>query len=197
MKKLFLGAMLSVLAMQPAWAHVTLVQGETPSGGRYKAALTVSHGCGESATTKLTVKIPEGLIAVKPMPKAGWTIETAKGAYAKTYNFLHGKKLSEGVTSITWTGGRLENDFFDEFVFAGFIGDSVATGTTLYFPVEQICEEGSHSWSEIPAAGQSAHDLKSPAAALRITAPKVKPAAALWPAQKGADAPANGAHKHH
>ena len=198
MKRLFLAVMLTGLLASPASAHVVLTEKEAPSGARYKAVLTVTHGCGESATTKVTVKIPEGMIAVKPMPKPGWNIEMAKGVYAKTYNFLHGKELSEGVTSITWVGGRLENQFFDEFVFAGFIADSVAEGTTLYFPVEQTCEEGSHSWSEIPAAGQDAHGLKSPAAALRITAPKAK-APNLWPAQKDkGTAPADSAaHKHH
>ncbi len=191
--------LLSALIISSASAHVVLTEKEAPSGGRYKAALTVTHGCGESATTKVTVKIPEGMIAVKPMPKPGWEIETVKGAYEKTYNFLHGRTLSEGVTSITWSGGRLENEFFDEFVFAGFIGDSVAEGTTLYFPVEQVCTEGSHSWSEIPVSGQDAHSLKSPAAALRITAPKAKASApALWPAQKGTvDTPDSAAHKHH
>ena len=38
----------------------------------------------------------------------------------------------------------------------------------MWFKVEQTCEQGRNLWVEIPAAGQSAHDMKSPAALLEI-----------------------------
>ena len=55
------------------------------------------------ADPKVRVRIPEGIVAVKPMPKAGWTLETAKGAYVKAYQ-VNGEAVSEGVTDIVWTG---------------------------------------------------------------------------------------------
>ena len=59
-----------------AHAHVTLDTGEAPVGASYKAVLRVPHGCEGEATLKLRVQIPEGMIAVKPMAKASWTLET-------------------------------------------------------------------------------------------------------------------------
>ena len=48
----------------------------------YKAVFVVPHGCAGSATIKIRVQIPEGVIAAKPMPKPGWNVETIKGKYA-------------------------------------------------------------------------------------------------------------------
>jgi uncharacterized protein YcnI len=38
----------------------------------------------------------------------------------------------------------------------------------MAFKVLQTCEKGSIDWAEMPAAGTSAHSLKSPAAMLEI-----------------------------
>ena len=68
------------------------------------------------------MKIPEGVIAVKPMPKPGWQLATAKGKYARAYDY-YGTPLTEGVTEIAWTGGELPDDWYDEFVFRGSLAD--------------------------------------------------------------------------
>lgn len=158
-----------VAAAAPASAHVFLQSGPGTVGGSYRAVLAVPHGCGASATTRVTVKIPEGMIAVKPMPKPGWTIETKKGAYAQSYDFMHGMKAAEGVQEITWTG-KLDDAFYDEFVFSSYLPDALKADAPLYLPTLQTCETGSENWAEIPAAGQSPHALKSPAPMLRLVA---------------------------
>ncbi|MDB5616749.1 DUF1775 domain-containing protein [Tardiphaga sp.] len=165
---LAIAAGLTALAV-PAYAHVFLQSGDGTLGASYRAVLAVPHGCKASATTKVTVKIPEGMIAVKPMPKPGWSIETKKGAYAKTYDFMHGMKASDGVQEISWTG-KLDNDFYDEFVFTSFLPESLKTDAPLYLPTLQTCETGSENWAEIPAAGQDPHAMKSPAPMLRLAA---------------------------
>lgn len=152
-----------------AQAHATLDQREAKLGTGYKAVVKIGHGCEGSATTRVSVEIPEGVIGVKPMPKPGWTIKTEKAAYARAYKHYHGD-LSEGVRRITWEGGPLPDDFYDEFVFASFVARELTPDTTLYFPVVQSCEKGQLAWTEIPSAGQDAHDLKSPAAALKLVA---------------------------
>jgi uncharacterized protein YcnI len=43
-----------------------------------------------------------------------------------------------------------------------------AAAKPLYFPVIQECETGVSRWIEIPAAGQSPHDLPSPAPVVRL-----------------------------
>src|SRR5437879_3055986 len=168
LKALAASALLTLSAM-PAHAHVTLQSGPAVPGSSYKAVLSVPHGCAGSATVKLQVKIPEGLIAVKPMAKPGWNIEVTKGKYAQTYNFMHGMTVSEGAKEIAWTG-HLDDAYVDEFVFAGFVADTVKPGNVMALPTVQDCEKGSESWTDIAAADQDPHSLKSPAPLLRIAA---------------------------
>jgi uncharacterized protein YcnI len=152
-----------------ASAHVVLDKSEARIGKSYKAVLGVPHGCDGSATVRLTVQVPEGLVAIKPMPKPGWTIEIKKGAYARAYDFMHGIKLSEGVKEISWSG-RLEDSFYDEFIFTGFVVDSFKGGDVVPIPAIQECEKGTTNWVETAAPGQDPHALKYPAPLLRLTA---------------------------
>lgn len=153
-----------------ASAHVTLEKPEAKVGGGYKAVFKVPHGCEGSATVEITIDMPEGVIAVKPMPKPGWTIELAKGPYARSYAFYHGKKLSEGVRQVIWRGGKLPDDYYDEFVLSTFIAGELTPGAKLVFPVTQRCETGEIRWSEVAREGEDAHALKFPAPQLVLTA---------------------------
>ncbi|WP_295559357.1 DUF1775 domain-containing protein [uncultured Hyphomicrobium sp.] len=168
--KLILSGCAAVLlvAGAPAHAHVGLEKAETERGKSYKAVFKIPHGCDGSPTHTVRVEIPEGFIGVKPMPKAGWTIKTARGPYAQSYGFYHGP-LSEGVKQIEWSGGELSDDYYDEFVASGFIAREI-TDKALYFKVVQVCAKGELAWSEVPADGVDAHDLKAPAAVLKIAA---------------------------
>ncbi|CAL78836.1 conserved hypothetical protein; putative signal peptide; putative Nuclear export factor GLE1 domain [Bradyrhizobium sp. ORS 278] len=157
-----------------ARAHVVLDKPEARIGKTFKAVLAVPHGCEGSATVRLTVPVPEGLIAIKPMPKPGWTIEVKKGAYARAYHFMHGADLSEGVKEISWSG-RLEDGFYDEFTFTGFVADTFKSGDVLPIPAIQDCEKGTAKWVEIAAPGQDPHALKYPAPLLRLTAAEPTP----------------------
>lgn len=149
MNKIFAAALVVACCVGgAAFAHVTLEVKQVAAGSSYKAVFRVPHGCAGSSTVKLTVKIPEGFIAVKPMPHAGWTIETVKGKYAKSYDF-YGSKLDEGVTEISWTGGPLPDAYYDEFVAAGMIAADVPPGP-MYFPTVQECEKGADRWIETP-----------------------------------------------
>jgi len=167
-RELVLGAVGAVICIGAACAHVTLETTSAPVGAPYKAVLRVPHGCEGTATVALRVRIPEGMIAVKPMPKPSWKIETVKGKYEKSYSFFHGAKLSEGVTEISFTGGNLPDAYYDEFVFASFLAGDLEPGKVLYVPVVQECEKGVHRWIEIPAAGKSSGDYPEPAPALKL-----------------------------
>jgi uncharacterized protein YcnI len=162
-------AALPMLAVAPALAHVTLEVGEAPVNSSYKATLRVPHGCDGAATTKLRVQIPEGIIGVKPMPKAGWQLETVKGKYEKTYK-LYGSDVSEGVKEIVWTG-NLPDEFYDEFVFRGFLADALKPDTMLYIPTIQECQTGVERWIEVPAEGKSHDDYEFPAPGLKLLPP--------------------------
>jgi uncharacterized protein YcnI/copper(I)-binding protein len=157
------------LAAASAFAHVTLEVREARAGAPYKATLRIPHGCDGTATLKVRAQIPEGVIAVKPMPKSGWQLETVKGKYDKSYPYYHGQQLTEGVKEIVWSGGKLPDEYYDEFVFSGFLAGDLKPGP-LYIPVTQECEKGEARWADSPAPGQDRHALKAPAPALIILA---------------------------
>ncbi len=161
-------AVLAFLLSPAASAHVTLETPKAPTGSTYKAVLRVGHGCGSSPTTAIRVRIPEGMIAVKPMPKPGWNLATKVEPYARPVKYFE-STLTEGVTEIAWTGGSLPDAWYDEFVFRGRLPDA-APGTMVWFPVVQECAEGVSRWIEIPAAGKTADDYEHPAAAVEIVA---------------------------
>lgn len=158
---------MTVLAGTPASAHVTLERQEAAVGAPYKAVFRVPHGCGVSPTLKVRVRVPEGVIAAKPMPKPGWQIETVKGRYDKSYTMFHDMQVSEGVKEVAWSG-RLADENYDEFVLSVYLTEDLVPGRMLYFPVVQECESGVHRWIEIPQEGKSAADYKEPAPGLKL-----------------------------
>jgi uncharacterized protein YcnI len=159
-------------ASAPTSAHVTLERQEAPVGSSYKAVLRVPHGCAGSPTTAVRVRLPAGLIGVKPMPKPGWQLNTVTGKYQKPFT-LRGAPVSEGVTEISWSGGKLPDAHYDEFVFVGVLAEELGGTPAIYFPVVQECEKGVHRWIEIPTGKHShgkGHGAGSaePAAVLRL-----------------------------
>jgi periplasmic copper chaperone A len=168
MSKMILLASIVTLAASPAPAHVSLENRQATIGASYKAVFTVPHGCAGSATTKIRVQIPEGVIAVKPMPKAGWSVEAISGKYAADYNY-HGTKFSEGVKEVVWSGGKLADGHYDEFVMSTYLTVNLKPNSMLYFPVVQECEQGVSRWIDIPAQGAGhSHDDKSPAPGVKL-----------------------------
>src|ERR1700719_3601898 len=115
-----------------AFAHITLENQQAPVGSSYKAVLRVPHGCNGSATVAVRVRIPEGFLGVKPMPKPGWKLDVVTGKYPKSMS-LRDAKVSEGVTEVGWSGGNLPDAYYDEFLFTGYIGDDLQAGQTMYF----------------------------------------------------------------
>jgi uncharacterized protein YcnI len=167
MLKSILLAAAGTMFASTAFAHVTLEQQEARVGAGYKAVFRVPHGCAGSATTSIRVKIPEGYIGAKPMPKPGWTLNITKGKYAKAYK-AYGHPISEGTTEIDWTGGKLLDDNYDEFVMSGYLADSLPTDKKFYFPVVQECEKGVNRWIEIPAEGADPDSVEHPAPAVKL-----------------------------
>ncbi|MBU6465495.1 MAG: YcnI family protein [Burkholderiales bacterium] len=149
-------------------AHVTLEYQVANAGSSYKATFRVGHGCGASPTREIAVTIPAGVEGAKPMPKPGWTIAIEREKLAQPRSD-HGKTITEEVRRIRWSAktpaDALPGDFYDEFVLQAHLPSQAGT---IYWPVEQICEQGRMDWTEVPMAGQKLHDLKSPAAALEL-----------------------------
>ena len=168
LRNLIPAVVLAALGSNAAFAHVTLEAKEAPVASIYKAVLRVPHGCKGKPTVKVRVQIPEGVIAVKPQPKAGWTLDKVKVKYGKTYDY-YGTPTSEGVKEISWSGGNLPDDEYEEFVARLYLTGDLKPNTVLYFPVVQECADGAtERWIEIPETGKSADDYERPAPALKL-----------------------------
>lgn len=157
---------LSLAIGSQALAHATFAEGEVVQGETARLTLRVPHGCGDEATLRVRIQIPEGLIAAQPMVKAGWELETVTGPYENSYE-LYGRTLTEGVREIIWSG-ELPDAFYDEFVFRARVTDRLAAGEMLYIPAIQECANGAERWIELPAAGQDSHDLRYPAPGVMV-----------------------------
>ena len=169
MKRTLIAIATLALSAPAVLAHATLETGEAHQSGTYKAVMRIGHGCDGESTLKVRVQIPEGVIAVKPMPKPGWALEIVKGPYEKEYDY-YGTKLTEGVKELIWTG-ELPDAWYDEFVFRGMITDAFAVGSTVYFPTVQECATAAERWIEIPAEGQDPDALEGPAPGVKVVEP--------------------------
>ncbi|MFO1164062.1 MAG: DUF1775 domain-containing protein [Paracoccus sp. (in: a-proteobacteria)] len=145
-------------------AHVTLEQPEAAAGSTYRAVLRVGHGCDGQATQTLRVTLPEGFYNAKPMPKAGWSLKVEQGPYATPFD-NHGKEMTSGAREISWSGGELADDWYDEFIIRGTVGPEVAPGTVLYFAAVQECAKGTADWTDV--SGRS--DVENPAPGVTVT----------------------------
>jgi len=162
-----IGAALCCISTQ-ALAHATFDRAEASQNSSYRGALRVPHGCNGQATQTVRMTIPEGVINVRPMAKAGWKLETVSGPYARSYT-LWGKPVSEGVKEVIWSGGNLDDAHYDEFVITARMTDALQPGP-VFFPTVQECATAQARWTEIPATGQDPHALKSPAPSVMILA---------------------------
>ena len=166
MKTTFLTLAVLALSAPAAFAHATFEQAEVTHNARERMVLRVPHGCGDEATLRVRVSIPDGINAVQPMVKAGWTLSTVTGPLAEPYN-SHGTEITEGVREIIWEG-KLPSAFYDEFVFRARFTEALPAGEMVYIPVVQECANAAERWIEVPAAGQSGDSLAYPAPGVMV-----------------------------
>lgn len=170
LRKCFAAAAAGVVAIgfvgTAAYGHITLDVPSATVGSSYKAVFRVPHGCAGTATVRLRVRLPDGVVNVKPQPKPGWDVSTVMEKLAKPIVLDHGREMTETVREVVWAGGKLPDHFYDEFVLRAELPDK--PGTTIYFPVVQECEKGVNRWIEIPEPGKTSRDYKEPAPQLKL-----------------------------
>ncbi|WP_083484449.1 DUF1775 domain-containing protein [Loktanella sp. 3ANDIMAR09] len=161
-----LTALAAVIALTGgANAHATLEQDTALIGATTKITLRVPHGCNGEATNAVRIEIPDGFYAVKPMPKAGWTLTTQTGPYAEPYD-NHGREMTEGVRAVIWSGGDLADDHYDEFTIRGSVGPKMSAGQAMFFPAVQTCANGTADWTDTSGS----RDVPNPAPSLELIA---------------------------
>lgn len=155
----------AVLLSTSAFAHASITPSSAANGATVSVAIAIPHGCDGAPTDKITVKVPEGFVSAKPQVKPGWQIAIDKADYAKAYT-VHGEPATSGAVAVTWSGGNIPDDQFDEFVLQG----TVQSDTPLAFVTTQYCGAASVVWDQMAAEGQSPHALEHPAPILTVTA---------------------------
>jgi periplasmic copper chaperone A len=139
-KTLIALAAAGALVVAPAAAgHVTVNPNEVPADSFSRFAIRVPNERVNAATTKVTVRLPQGLFFVNFQPKAGWrrTVTMQKLDPPAT---VFGEKVTERVATVTWEGGKIAPGEFDEFGMSAKVPD--APGRTLVFPALQAYSNG-------------------------------------------------------
>lgn len=148
----------------PARAHVTLEVQQAQPNSTYRAVFRIPHGCDGAPTTRLTIRLPEGVTQARPMPKAGWTLRTTPRAAAAA---TAGHGTVPEVAEVIWEGGSLADAHYDEFIVRFRLPNT--PGELLYIPTVQDCPDGKQAaWTEIPEPGRRITDYRMPAPAVRL-----------------------------
>jgi periplasmic copper chaperone A len=166
---LLLGGLLTALVAAPAAAHVTVDPSSTAAGAYALLDVRVPHGCDGEATAKVEVRIPDGVVSVKPEQVPGWAVSTEIGEYDEPIE-LHGSPVTEGVRVVAWTaeaGQELPDDLYRDFGLSVRLPD--AEGETLVFPAVQTCVDGNEAaWIE--TSDDPDAELDHPAPTVTLTA---------------------------
>ena len=140
---------LVALGTVSAAAHVTITPSTTAAGATAELRVEIPHGCAESATTAITIRMPEEVTEVSATGTDRWAVDQA--ADALTYS----------------TDTPLPDGEHAEVEFSVRLPDEA--GATLVFPVVQRCEVGEAAWTEVAEHAEGHDDLERPAPVLVVT----------------------------
>ncbi|MFP5407188.1 MAG: YcnI family protein [Gammaproteobacteria bacterium] len=161
-----IGSALTALALSgalPAVAHVVVDPAQAAAGSYTRLAFGVGHGCRGSATNRIEIGIPEGVLIAKPTPKRGWRLHLTKTKLAAPVA-QHGHSQTERVSKIAWSGGPLDDEYYDQFVMLVKMPDATSR---ILFPVTQTCEQGRSEW-RLPPGQRSEDPAVGPAPAVQV-----------------------------
>jgi uncharacterized protein YcnI len=160
-----------VVLSSPAFAHVTVQpEGTAAKGGYAVVDFRVPNERDTASTTKLEVSFPTDhpLASAMPEPVSGWKVQVTKTTLDKPIE-LHGQKISEAVSKVTWTatGKGVEAGYFQKFPVA--VGALPEDADELVFKAIQTYSNGEVvRWIEVQQEGQEEPD--NPAPVLELSA---------------------------
>ncbi|MEU8980677.1 MULTISPECIES: YcnI family protein [unclassified Streptomyces] len=160
----------AVLALSaPAFAHVSVQPEGTAAKGDYAVVnFKVPNERDDASTTKLEVNFPTDhpLASVMPEPIDGWTVKVTKSKLAKPLT-MHGEKIDEAVTKVTWTAGGkgIEPGFFQKFPLSiGALPED--TDQLVFKAVQTYSNKEVVRWIEPQKEGQAEPENPAPVLAL-------------------------------
>jgi periplasmic copper chaperone A len=150
-RALAVAAVAFVAAAPMAAAHVTVNPREAPKGGYAALAFRVPNERDDSGTTALEVNMPEDhpVASVRVKPKPGWSYEVEHRTLDEPLD-SHGNEITEVVSKITWTGGEIQPDEYEEFEVS--MGRLPEDADQMVFPSLQTYASGEVvRWIDDPA----------------------------------------------
>ncbi|WP_030733966.1 YcnI family protein [Streptomyces griseus] len=160
-----------LLVAGPASAHVSVQPvGEAAKGGYATLNFKVPNERDQASTVKLEVNFPADhpLSSVTPQAVPGWKISIDKSKLDKPLE-VHGKKITEAVSKVTWTAddSEIAPGYFQQFPVS--VGALPEDADQLVFKAIQTYDNKEVvRWIEEPKAGGEEPD--SPAPVLKLTA---------------------------
>ncbi|MFI6106856.1 YcnI family protein [Streptomyces sp. NPDC051310] len=160
-----------VLLSGTAFAHVSVQpQGEAAKGGYATVSFKVPNERDNASTVKLEVSLPaeHPLASVSTQPVPGWQAQVTKAKLAKPLE-VHGKRITEAATKITWTaaGSKIAPGEFQQFTVS--LGRLPEDTDRLVFKALQTYDNKEVvRWIEEPKDG--AEEPETPAPVLKLSA---------------------------
>ncbi|MFF0725136.1 YcnI family protein [Streptomyces sp. NPDC004134] len=151
----------------PAAAHVSIDPGEAEQGGYATVNFKVPNERDDASTIKLEVTLPTDhpLTSVMPEPVPGWDVKVEQ-AKLDTPIESHGEKITEAVSKVTWSGGKVEPGTFQRFPVS--MGALPEDADQLVFKAVQTYDNDEVvRWIEVPEEG--GEEPESPAPVLALT----------------------------
>lgn len=135
----------------PVWAHIDPDPVEAQAGSEVSVGFTVEHGCEDSPTIRLAMRLPDGVTGAVAEPPPGWS-------------------GSVDANVVTFDGGVLPGDA--KLTFRVRMVLPATPDVSVFFPFVQYCEVGEIRWIDVPSDGSGA-ELDEPAPAMRLFGPVV------------------------
>lgn len=161
-----------VLAAPAASAHVTVNPREAPRGGYAALAFRVPNERPDANTTELRVSFPEEhpLRSVRVKPHPGWTYEIETRELDEPLETEGGEEVTEVVSTITWSGGEITPEQYEEFEVS--VGPLPEDADEIMFPSIQVYDSGEEvEWIEEPPA-EGGEEPERPAPLLTLVDPE-------------------------
>lgn len=142
MKRTFIVAGVAGMLALPAGAqaHVTVQPNTAAAGGYTVENIRVPNEETSANTTKIEVKFPEGFAGISYQKVPGWKV-TVKTKKLTTPIETDDGPITEGVDTVTWSGGSIPPGAFQDFPLSLKMPDAKA-GTELTFKAVQTYDDG-------------------------------------------------------
>lgn len=141
------GTGLALAGPTAAFAHVSASSDSTAPGGRALVTFSMSHGCEGSATTVVTIDIPESIPTVAPTVHPGWSVEKVMVPLDAPIETEYAT-LTERVGQVVYTAtdAPLADGYRAAFDLQVTLPEG-EPGERIEFPTTQTCEVGTATWA--------------------------------------------------